>query len=227
MREQLHQRAALLTREGVGLLLGRQAAAPQHHGHHAPRNETGENFIHVAVGIFRDVAQDAALELLLVERGLEVDHKAVALLVPIAQVCARGEYQRPGHAEVREEHFTELAEEGLGLLAVDGELHVPQREPLHRRAVGAVALKRNERAARGDDHVTKRLCHAVAVTGRAGRGVGDAARRENDGLRRVARLFAENGAHRAALRLNRERAVPHDAHMQPPQPPLQRAGDVE
>ena len=65
--QQLHQRTALLSGHGVGLLLGVHPQTVQYHRHHAVGNQTGKDALHAAVGGLTQIPQDAALQLLFVQ----------------------------------------------------------------------------------------------------------------------------------------------------------------
>ena len=81
--------------------------------------EVIERILKVAVGVFLKIAQDARVELLFVQRRLQIDGQAVFVPRKVAHVRARRQHQRARHAKVREEHLAQVGINGLVLLIVD------------------------------------------------------------------------------------------------------------
>ena len=174
-----------------------------------------------------DVPQDPVVELLLVQGGLAVDHGAVGrALVPVG-VGRRAEHQRAGQAEVGEEQLALVLIDDLALAVPQAQDHVPQGQALHPGAVAAVLLQGDERGARRHDGVPQRLRHAVAVAGRAGRGVGRPAGGQDHGPRRDdGPVGADDAAHAAVLHGDVVRAQVADRHPRPAQGEEQRVHHV-
>ena len=89
-----------------------------------------ERVLKVPVGIFLKITQDARVELLFIQRRLQVDGQAVAVLREVAHMRACRQDQRAGDTEMREEH---LAEVGIDLLIV---LIIDRESPASRRTKG-------------------------------------------------------------------------------------------
>ena len=106
------------------------------------------------VGILFKVAQDALVQLLFIQRRLEIDLQAIVRRAHTAHVRAGRQHQRAGHAEVCEEHLSKLMEDQLVIL-VGAKDDVFQRKTLHLGAVSVAALKRNERWTRRHDSMSE------------------------------------------------------------------------
>ena len=112
MLEQLHELVPLLARDSVDLRILRNTGQAHEHRDHGMTRKIIERVLKVPVGIFLKITQDARVELLFIQRRLQVDGQAVAVLREVAHVRARRQHQRAGDTEMREEH---LAEVGIDL----------------------------------------------------------------------------------------------------------------
>ena len=88
MLQQLDQSPALFLRQRIGLQRRRKAQPPGHHRRHAVGHQTAQQFFHVPVGALADIPQDASLQLLLIQRRLQVDAETVLLFSPVPQMGA-------------------------------------------------------------------------------------------------------------------------------------------
>ena len=190
---------------------------------HQPRGDIA----HIPIGILSDIPQQPRVQLLLVQRGLQVDIQPVRLPLPAPQMGAGGQHQRPRHAEMGEQQLAELPEHRLFLPVVHRQLHVPQAQPLHVRAVAPGAHQRHQRAAGRHHRVPQLLRHAIAVPGGAGARIGHTAGGQYHRLRGIGILLPLHGRHRAVLRLYMQRPIPHPADAAALQLPFQCVGDVK
>ena len=155
----------LLARDGVDLRILRDAGQAHEHRDHGVAREVIERVLKIAVGVFLKIAQDARIELLFIQRRLQVDGQAVFMPRKIMHMRARRQHQRARHAKVREEHLTQVGVDRLVLLVVDRERHVAQRKALHLGAPGIVRFQWDERWTRGRDRVAQLLGKAIPVAG--------------------------------------------------------------
>ena len=132
--------------------------------------------------------------------------------------------ERPAHAEVREQHFAKIRVD-LFVVFIYRQRDVAQAQPLQHRTFAR--LKRHERAAQRRDCVAESFRHAEAVARRARRGIGQPARRQNDGGGGVLPFFALDGGDMAVFDRNTERAVAHELDVQTLELALKRRCDVE
>ena len=108
---------------------------------HFLRQKRAEHVAVVAVCVLFKIRQQALVEHLLVERGLEVDLQSVLLFVEMPHVRAGRQDERPAHAEVREQHFAEIRV-NLFVVFVYRQRNVAQAQPLQHRAFAC--LERHE-----------------------------------------------------------------------------------
>ena len=71
------------------------------------------------------VREQALVERLFVQRRLEINLYTVLFASEMAHMRTRGQHQRTGQTEVREQHFTKVRVELL-LVFIHGQLHVAQ-----------------------------------------------------------------------------------------------------
>ena len=190
----------LLARDNVDLRILRDAGQAHEHRDHGMACEVIERILKVAVGVFLKIAQDARVELLFVQRRLQINGQAVFVPRKVVHVRARRQHQRARHAKVREEHLAQVGVNGLVLLIVDRERHVAQGEALHLGAPGILGFQRHERGARGRDRMAQPLRKPVAVAGRTGERIGQAARADDGGIAVDRALRGHNGGDGAVLR---------------------------
>ena len=164
--------------------------------------EVIERVLKVAIGVFLKIAQDARIELLFVQRRLQVDGQTVLVLRKVAHVRARRQHQRARHAKVRKEHLAQIGVDDLILLVVDRERYVAQGKALHLSAPGIIGFQRHERGTRGRDRVAQPLREAIPVAGRAGERIGQTARADDGGIAVDGALCGHDGRDRTVLRQN-------------------------
>ena len=172
--------------------------------------EVIERVLKIAVGVFLKIAQDARIELLFIQRRLQVDGQAVFVLRKVAHVRARRQHQRTRHAKVREEHLTQVGIDDLILLIVDRERHVAQRKALHLGAPGIVRFQWDERWTRGRDRVAKLPGKPIPVAGRTGERIGQTARADDGSIAVDGTLRGHNGRDRTIVCQNIRRRGVHD-----------------
>ncbi len=90
MLQKRPQRGALLAREIVYLLVRRDAGALHRRGNELLRQKLAERVAKIAVRVLLKIRQQALIELLLVERRLEVKLQPIALLSK-CRICAEDE----------------------------------------------------------------------------------------------------------------------------------------
>ena len=181
----------------------------------------------VLVAALGKVPQQPVVQLLFVQRGLEVDDEPVAVAAEVPHMRAGGEHQRPADAEVGEQQLPLLGKHGLVLLVLHRQRHVPQREPLHGGAVRIVAHERDERRPRRDDRVSRLPGEAIAVAGAARRGIGNAAGGDDHRLRRIGRKPALDARKLPVAQDQRLGPIARQSDAEALQLALQRGADVE
>ena len=89
MLQKRPQRGALLAREIVYLLVRRDAGALHRRGNELLRQKLAERVAKIAVRVLLKIRQQALVELLLVERRLEVKLQPIALFIESAAYAPR------------------------------------------------------------------------------------------------------------------------------------------
>ena len=120
------------------------------------------------------------------------------------------------------QQFPKVLIDGLSLRVYKFDRNVFQGQPLHFRAVVPLLDQRDERTGRLYDRMPDRLRHGVAAAGRAGRGVGQAAGRENDTVCGHGTLRRFYAGHAAIGNGDLRRFARQDTHMVCAQEPFER-----
>ena len=81
----------------------------------------------IAVLVLVKIAQQALVQRLFVQRRLEINLHTVLFAAEMAHMRTRGQHQRTGQTEVREQHFAKVRVELL-LVFIHGQLHIAQAE---------------------------------------------------------------------------------------------------
>ena len=110
-------------RDGVHLGVLRDAGQADKHGDHGAPGKISQGVLEFLIGVLFKITQDARVELLFVKPRLEVNFEPVGSLAHIAHMRACREHQRPGNAEVCEEHFAKLPVDKL-IIFISGERHI-------------------------------------------------------------------------------------------------------
>ena len=227
MLQQLDQSPSLLLRQRIGLQRRRKAQPPGHHRRHAVGHQTTQQLFHIPVGTFADIPQDASLQLLLIQRRLQVDAEPVLLFSPVPQMGAGRQYQRAGHAEVGKQHLTEFPEYRLIFAVIHRQLHVFQAQSLHMAAAVVIADQRHQRAPRLHDGMAQCGGNPIAVAGGSGAGIGHAAGGDDHRVGGVGFLLPCHRRHAAVRRLHRRGTVMEPADTQRLDLPLQCVRNVK
>ena len=86
MLKQLHELVPLFARDSVDLRILRNTGQAHEHRDHGMTRKVIERVLKVPVGIFLKITQDARVELLFIQRRLQVDRQAVAVLREVAHM---------------------------------------------------------------------------------------------------------------------------------------------
>ena len=182
MLQKCNQRMSLLARDGVDLLILRNAGQTNQNRDHSSAGQIKEGVFEFAVGIFFEVPQDTGVKLFFIQSRFEINLQTILMLCEITQMRAGREYQRPGNAKVREKHLSKLTVECLAGLVKCGKCDISEGKPLQLSAPWIVRFQRNERSARGSDAVAHHFCKSEAVAGGTGCRVAEPACTDNSGL---------------------------------------------
>ena len=101
--EDLQQTAALGLRHRMNLLRRRDAGTLHQHRHHQAGYQALQNIVKVPVGVLLKVPQQTAVQLLLIQCGLQIQIDVVVLCVKVPHMGAGAENQRPGQTKVGEQ----------------------------------------------------------------------------------------------------------------------------
>ena len=93
----------LLTRDGVHLRLGRDAALLHDDRDHAAVDQASEKAGIILVAALFHIPQQPRVQFLLVQRAFEIDDQSIPVLFKVPHVRAGGKRQRPADAKVREQ----------------------------------------------------------------------------------------------------------------------------
>ena len=181
------------------------------------------------VEILLEVREEALVQLVLVQGGLQVDLKAVILLPEVPHMGGGGEDQGPADAEVGEKQLAEVLVNFLFSL-IDREAHVPEAETLEPGAGdagGDDALQGHQGAVQLRHRVAQGRRQTVAVPGGAGGGIADAAGGQDHGVGGIGLPFPPDGPDGAVRRLDVHGPVMGPADTEGLQPPLQGGADVK
>ena len=181
------------------------------------------------VGVFGKIRQQPLVQLLLIQRRLQIDLQPVTLFGKMPHVGRGRQHQRTADAEVRKQ---QLAEIRIDLLIVfkDRQAHVPQTQALQTNAGDPRRddpLQGHQRPLQRRDGMPRLSRHPVTVPSGAGGRIADAAGGQHHRLSGIASLLPNNAADRAVLDLQGRRPVPEDLRLQGLQPPFQCGTDVE
>ena len=169
------------------------------------------------------VREQALVERLFVQRGLEINLHTVLFAAEMAHMRTRGQHQRTGQTEVREQHFTEVRVELL-LVFIHGQLHVAQAET-HQLLTGVTVLdERHERRICGHDRVP--CLPGKAVAGRAGLRIGCTTGRYDHAIRLVRLVTGANACEHTVLDEQLVCGRMYDGHTRLFHPQEQRVDDV-
>ena len=193
------------------------------------RQQIIQSVLEIVVGVFGKIRQQPLVQLLLIQRRLQVDLQPVALFGKMPHVGRGRQHQRTADAEVRKQ---QLAEIRIDLLIVfkDRQAHVPQTQALQTNTGDPRRddpLQGHQRPLQRRDGVPRLSRHPVTVSGGAGGRIADAAGGQHHRLSGIASPLPNNAAGRAVLNLQGRRPVPEDLHFQGLQPPFQCGTDVE
>ena len=221
MLKQVYELMPLLARDSVDLRILRNAGQAHKHRDHGMTRKIIERVLKVPVGIFLKITQDARVELLFIQRRLQVDGQTVAVLREVTHMRTCRQDQRAGDTEMREEHLAEVGIDLLIVLIIDRERHVAQGKALHLGAPRVIGFQRHERGAQRRDRVAELLRKAIAVSGRAGERVRHAAGADNGCIAVNRALRGHDGGNCAVARQNIGRSGVQNA------PPCVRIGALK
>ena len=126
---------------------------------------------------------------------------------------ARREDDGAGEAEVREQQLAEILIDGLAFGVDQPDRDILEGQTLHPCAVVSLLDQRDEGADRLHDRMAERGGKPIAVAGRAGSGIGQAAGRENDAVGRDRSGLRLHAGHAAAGRGQLRHAPRQQLHM--------------
>ena len=188
-----------------------------------------QTVLEIMVGVFGKIRQQPLVQLLLIQRRLQVDLQPVALFGKMPHVGRGRQHQRTADAKVRKQQLPEIR---IDLLIVfkDRQAHVPQAQALQTNAGDPRRddpLQGHQRPLQRRDGMPRLSRHPVTVSGGAGGRIADAAGSQHHRLSGIASPLPNNAAGHAVLDLQGRRPVPDDLHLQGLQPPFQRGADVK
>ena len=125
--EYAQQRRSLCLGDGIDLLTRVDAALFDHHRDYLLRQQLTERVDKIAVLVLVKVREQTFVQRFFVQRGLEINLHTVLFAAEMTHMRTRGQHQRTGQTEVREQHFTKVRVELL-LVFIHGQLHVAQAE---------------------------------------------------------------------------------------------------
>ena len=137
---------------------------------HSPRQQPRQHIAQLLAALFLQVALKPRVQLLGGEPRFQVQRN-LRLGQVLRQMAAHGQRQRSGNAEMRKEHFSQLAVKHFFSLS-EGQRHVFQRKPL--QPTGPVRRRFDGVQHPGQrlDAVSGGLSQGIAVAVRAGHGIG-------------------------------------------------------
>ena len=229
MLQNPQQALPLLPGQVMDLLPSGDAGQLNDHRDQLLRQQIIQSVLEIVVGVFGKIRQQPLVQLLLIQRGFQVDLQPVTLFGKMPHVGRGRQHQRTADAEVCKQ---QLAEIRIDLLIVfkGRQTHVPQTQALQadtRDPRRDDPLQGHQRPLQRRDGVPRLSRHPVTVSGGAGGRIADAAGGQHHRLGRVVSPLPNNAADRAVLNLQGRRPVPEDLHLQGLQPPFQRGADVK
>ena len=105
----MHQRVTLLTRDGIDLLTLRNAGKSYQDRNHGTSGKIKKSVFKFTVCVFFKIPQDTRVQLFFVKPRLEINLQAILMLFEVTEMCACGEHQRAGYAEMRKQHLAKFA----------------------------------------------------------------------------------------------------------------------
>ena len=189
-------RRALLARDLVDRLLGRQTAQLREHRAHARGHQRHQHGGQLLAHILREFALKPQIHLLGREPRLHVQHHLNRRNI-LRQVAAQLDDQRAAHAEVRKEHLAQLVVDLL-FAHLRADAHVLERQAHQQTGPLFRHRQPHQRAGKRRHGMAVFLRKRIAVAGGAGGRIGQAAGGDHDRLR-VQRAAAGERHGKAAI----------------------------
>ena len=167
--QQRQQRPPLLPRDLVDLFARFYACQSDEGRDELLRQQRAERVDEIAVCVFGEIAQQAAVKRVGGQGGLEVDIEVTGITP--AQIGRGGENHRPRNAEMREQHLPRFAVQLAPVAGSEGQPDVFQRQSHAGAAEAARRVQRHKRGLRRHDCMASRARPGVSVAGRAGLGI--------------------------------------------------------